>query len=285
MKQPFNYYGGKSKLQHKIQPLIPPYHVYAEPFAGAAATLFNLENFHDKVELLNDRNKQLISFYRTVRDPKLFPRLLAMVEGTLHSEADYRRALGIYLQPKLYHGRVLRAWALWVSFTQSFNSDPRKGSGWRFQIKEVRVVMNKEASTIHSSKRNFHKLAGRLERVSFCCMDALDFIRKVDGPGTFFFIDPPYEKSDQGHFSHMGWTRERFVELLELLETIQGKFLLTYNLTPELEAARSNNGWISKDFNFNNAVTYNDKGEKKNKIVKRVEAFTWNYQEPNGRLF
>lgn len=86
MKSPFSFYGGKAKLQHKIQPLIPSYHIYAEPFAGAASTLFNLENFRDKVEILNDLNKQLVSFYRTVRDPKLFPLLLAIVEGTLHSE-------------------------------------------------------------------------------------------------------------------------------------------------------------------------------------------------------
>lgn len=145
--------------------------------------------------------------------------------------------------------------------------------------------MNMGASSIHSSKKNFRKLADRLERVSFRCMDALDFIRKIDGPDTFFFIDPPYEKSDQRHFSNMGWTRERFVKLLELLETIQGKFLLTYNLTSELEMARIKNGWRSEDFNFNNPVTCSDKGEKKSKIVKRVEAFTWNYREPNGKLF
>lgn len=285
MSPPFSYYGGKSKLQHEIQPLIPFYNVYGEPFAGAASTLFSLENYHDKTELLNDLNTQLISFYRTARDPKLSSRLLAMVEGTLHSEADYRRALEIYLQPKWYHGRVLRAWALWVSFTQSYAADPHKGSGWRFQTKEVRGGMNKEASTIRSSKMNFHKLAGRLERVSFCCMDALNFISKIDGPGTFFFIDPPYEKSDQGHFSHMGWTRERFVELLELLKTIQGKFLLTYNLTPELEVARSKNGWNSKNIKFNNPVTTWNGKENKSRIVTRIETMTWNYQEPNGRLF
>lgn len=285
MKPPFPYYGGKSKMQHKIQPLIPHYKIYAEPFAGAAATLFNLENYHDKVEILNDKNKQLISFYRTVKNPKLFPRLLSMVEGTLHSEADYRRGLEIYLQPKWYHSRILRTWALWVSFTQSHASDPHKGGGWRFQTKEIRGGFNKEALGIHSSKKNFKKLAGRLERVSFCCMDALEFIKKVDSPDTFFPIDPPYPWSDQGNFEKMGFKMPQFVELLELLKTIKGKFLLTSGLYPELEAARLKNGWHSNDFEFKNPVTFRNGEKLSSKITKRIEAMTWNYQEPNGRLF
>jgi DNA adenine methylase len=284
IKPPFPYYGGKSKLQHEIQVLIPAYHVYAEPFAGAASTLFNLENFHNKVEILNDMNKELINFYKTVRDKNLFPQLLAMVEGTLHSEADYRRSLEVYLNPH-GHSRVLRAWAMWVAFTQSHVSDPHKGSGWRFEKKETRGGFNKEALGIHSSKRNFKKLAGRLERVSFTCRDALDFIKRVDTPDTFFFVDPPYPGSDQGNFEKMGFKMPQFLELLELLESIQGRFLLTSGLYPELEAARIKNGWHSKDIGFNNAVTIWNGKENKSKIVKRIEAMTWNYQEPNGRLF
>lgn len=284
MKTPFPYYGGKAKLQHEIQPLIPFYKIYAEPFAGAAATLFNLEKYHDKVEILNDLNEQLISFYRTVKNPKLFPRLLTMVEGTLHSEADYRRALEIYLNPH-GHKPVLRAWAIWVSFTQSHASDPHKWSSWRFNLKETRGGFNKEALTVHSSKRNFRKLGGRLERVSLLCMNALDFIMKVDSPDTFFFIDPPYPGSDQGNFEKMGFKMPQFIELLELLEAIKGKFLLMSGLYPELGAARLKNGWHHKDIEFNNPVTFRNGEKNSTKIIKRTEAMTWNYREPNGRLF
>jgi DNA adenine methylase len=285
MNPPFSFYGGKSRLQHKIQPKIPDYKVYAEPFAGAAATLFFLENYHNKVETLNDRNERLVSFYRTVKDKKLFPRILKMVDGTLHSEADYRKALKIYLQPKWYHNRVLRAWATWVSFTQSHSSDPHKGCGWRFGIKETRNGFSKEASFINNSKRNFKKLAGRLERVSFSCIDALDFIRKVDGPDTFFFVDPPYPNYNQGNFKKMGFKMPQFIELLILLKSIQGKFLLTSGLYPELETARLKNGWHFEDFEFRNPITIRNGNETKSMIKKRIEAMTWNYQEPNGRLF
>jgi DNA adenine methylase len=283
MKPPFPYYGGKSKLQHKIQPLIPQYHIYAEPFSGAAATLFNLEK-HNKVEILNDKNKQLISFYRTVKNKKLFPRLLEMVEGTLHSEADYRRALEIYLNPH-GHKPELRAWALWVSFTQSHGCNPHKGCGWRFQIKETTGEFNKEAHVIHGSKRNFQKLAGRLEKVSFCCMDALEFIKKVDGPDVFFFVDPPYPESDQGNFEKMGFKMPQFIELLELLEAIKGKFLLASGLYPELGAARLKNGWHHEDIEFKNPITIWNGKNTSSRITKRTEAMTWNYREPNGRLF
>jgi Site-specific DNA methylase len=281
------YYGGKgtAKIQAIIQPLIPDYQLYCEPFAGAASTWAHLENYRGTVEVLNDQNKMLINLYRTIQSPWLFKKLLIEVQGTLHSQADFKRALKIYLNPKWYHSRVMKAWATWAAFNMSHAADPSPGSGLRFDSKAIRAAKNKEANHIHSSKKNFSKLASRLERVTIMCMDALDLITKVDRPGAFFFVDPPYEKSDQGNFAHMGWTRERLIELMEVLSNLQGKFLLSYNLTPELEAARIKNGWQYKDVALKNAITINENGKKKSFIKKRIEAFSWNFQEPNRRLF
>lgn len=284
MKPPFPYYGGKSKFQHRIQPLIPVYKVYAEPFAGAAATFFNLPRPSGTTEILNDKNAELISFYRIFKNPASRKKLNDLVMGTLHSEKEFRKAINIYLNPGR-HDAILKAWALWVAFTQSHNGDPHLGAGWRFNVKEFRGEFNKEALTINSSKNNFKKLAERLEKTSLSCMDALRFIKKTDSADTFFFIDPPYPGSDQGNFEKMGFKMPEFVELLALLKSIQGKFLLTSGLYPELVEARVRNNWQSDDIKYKNPITMMRNKKSCSKTIERIEAMTWNYQEPNKRLF
>jgi DNA adenine methylase len=44
-------------------------------------------------------------------------------------------------------------------------------------------------------------------------------------PEAFFHLDPPYVGADQGHYD--GYTQEDFDTLLKLLETLNGKFLLS----------------------------------------------------------
>ena len=49
--------------------------------------------------------------------------------------------------------------------------------------------------------------------------------KRYDTPESFFYIDPPYPGSNQGHYT--GYSIEDLHELLELLKNIQGKFLLS----------------------------------------------------------
>ena len=47
--------------------------------------------------------------------------------------------------------------------------------------------------------------AKRLHRVQIECCDALRVIRSRDTADTFFYIDPPYVGSDQGHYDGSSW--------------------------------------------------------------------------------
>lgn len=57
--------GGKRRLVAEILPWFEPHTCYVEPFAGAAALLFN--KVPSKVEVLNDVNAELVNLYRVVR--------------------------------------------------------------------------------------------------------------------------------------------------------------------------------------------------------------------------
>jgi DNA adenine methylase len=57
------------------------------------------------------------------------------------------------------------------------------------------------------------------------CYDVLRIIKSRDVPDDFFYLDPPYGGTDQGHYD--GYTQEDFDLLLKMLETLKGKFLLS----------------------------------------------------------
>jgi DNA adenine methylase len=71
---------------------------------------------------------------------------------------------------------------------------------------------------------------------------------------AFFYLDPPYVGVDQGHYN--GYSQEDFDNLLGLLETIRGKFLLSSFRNKSLEDFTRRNGWskmeIKREFSMTN---------------------------------
>jgi DNA adenine methylase len=100
-------------MSSKIIPLIPEHVLYCEPFAGGAAIFFAKKQ--SELEVLNDTNRELINFYRVVRDD--FISLEKEVKITLNSRDLYRKASVIYNNPDLFSD-LKRAWALWVLSSQ-----------------------------------------------------------------------------------------------------------------------------------------------------------------------
>lgn len=279
MKAPFPYYGGKgrAKLKNEILSLIPSYRTYCEPCAGAGSIFFNLKNYHNTSEILNDTNENLVNFYRIAKTPHLFEKLNEMANATLFSQAEFRRAQKIYFNSDGY-GRVARAWATWAGFCMAYAADLHPGAVIRFGKNRIRRKINKEVAGFLSNVRNLNHIADRLKTAHILQLDCLECIEKVDSPGAFFFIDPPYHDLDMGHLRKTGWTKKRLIELLQLLPGIKGKFLLTYTLCDEIENARKKNNWNGKDIHINNSVGFNVKGKIKGKIAKRIESLTWNYE-------
>jgi DNA adenine methylase len=69
------------------------------------------------------------------------------------------------------------------------------------------------------------ELSKRLQNVQIENTDALRVIRSRDSLMAFHYCDPPYFNSDCGHYD--GYSIQDFENLLELLSTIEGKFLLS----------------------------------------------------------
>lgn len=256
MKTPISYYGGKQSMLKHILPIIPEHEIYVEPFFGGGAVFWAKESA--KVETINDYNGMVINFYEQLK--LNFDELKQHVEATPYSREAYRKAMVVYENPYLF-SPIVKAWAFWVGTVQGFSN---KIGSWRSSTqrhKESLLNFNKKASlTIDFSKR--------LELVQIECMDAVELIKRQDSENTFFYVDPPYVDANQGHYG--GYTQQHFDDLLSVLSTIKGKFLLSSYPNASLNKFRKDNGWFSSDKDM---VLSASKDSNKRKI----EALTSNY--------
>lgn len=99
------------------------------------------------------------------------------------------------------------------------------------------------SKSIHNAKENYTEiLCGRLSKVTIENRDGLKVIKTYDTPDTFHFIDPPYVGSNCGHYNG-SFSEQNFIDLLELLSSIKGKFMLTMYPHSILQKFISENKW------------------------------------------
>jgi DNA adenine methylase len=231
LKTPISYYGGKQTLLRHILPLVPNHSTYTEAFAGGAALYFAKEPA--TVEVINDINQNLINFYHVLKGN--FAALKAEIDKTLHSRDMHLKARIIYDHPTLFEP-LERAWAVWVCSKQGFAA--KLDGSWGYDRSK-----NTTAKKIQNSKDAFTEVfQQRIENTQIECTDALRVIRSRDGVDAFHFVDPPYVNSDCGHYKD-AFSEDNFTELLQLLATISGKFMLTMFPHPVLSQFIEKQGW------------------------------------------
>lgn len=261
MKTPITYYGGKQKLASIILKLIPEHKLYGEPFFGGGAIFF--EKPKSPVEVINDTNKEIINFYRTVQND--FISLEKEIKITLHSRDLHRKASVIYNNPDMF-SEIKRAWAFWTLASQSFASiiDNSWGYDKAKHTTSLKITNKREAFT--------EEYAIRLQLVQIECTDAIRIIKTRDAVDSFFYCDPPYYNSNCGHYD--GYTIEDFELLLKSLSNIEGKFLLSSYPSEILSKYAKANNWQQIEIKQSVSVANNNstKGQK-----PKIEVLTANY--------
>ena len=238
-KAPITYYGGKQRIAQMILPYIPEHRIYCEPFFGGGAVFFAKNPSY--LEIINDHNENLINFYEQCQTN--FDKLATAISNTLHSESQYRHAVAIY------NGQepadvLTKAVSAWLVFNQSWNSSAR--AGWKF---DFGTGGSHIAKTLAHARRNFCPwLKKRLQYVQISCRDAMQVIEERDTVDTFFYLDPPYPGTNQGHYS--GYTWENLEELLTLLAAIKGKFMLSNYPSDMISKYSAENHWHTRQISF-----------------------------------
>lgn len=161
--------------------------------------------------------------------------LKAEIDKTLHSRDIHAHAAHVNAYPEFF-SPAQRAWAVWALCKMSFASMMDGTFGYDFGGGMPKKLRNaKDEFTEHLCKR--------LERVTIENRNALDVIATYDCPEAFHFVDPPYINSDCGHYEGV-FSAQNMEQLLQLLETVKGKFMLTMFPYDPIEQYAEKNGWI-----------------------------------------
>lgn len=234
---PLTYYGGKKRIAEWILQYIPSHDIYCEPFFGGGAVFFAKQPSY--LEVINDCNAMLINFYRQCQEN--FDIMASKIQNELYSEFRYYQAEKIYSGQKTASD-IDKAVATWLVFNQSWNASAH--AGWKFD----QGSGGSHAGIVFAhARRNFCPwLKKRLQYVQISCRDALQVIRDRDNERTFFYLDPPYPDTNQGHYS--GYTWKELEELLTLLQSIKGQFALSNYPSEMISKFSAENNWQLKEF-------------------------------------
>ena len=208
--------GGKRRVADLIIAKIPAStKCYAEVFCGGAAVL--AARPPSGIEVINDKNGELINLYRIL---KFHPdELAAEIRFHLNSREefdDFRH------QPGLTD--IQRA-ARWLTRRKNcFGGDPE-------YFGRSKTSGGASAGSRSGLIERAMRFSDRLDRVIIENLDWRDFFKLYDGPGTFFFCDPPYVLAKAN--SYDAFSDADVAELAETLKGAQGKWLVTLDDTKQ----------------------------------------------------
>jgi DNA adenine methylase len=181
VKPPTPYYGSKASIASWIVSLLPDHAHYVEPFAGSLSVL--LAKPPSPMETVNDLDRELVTFWRMLRDrPRDLMRVCAL---TPHSRSEMTAAY------EASSNELETARRVWVLLTQGRASTLRK-TGWRFYIDPAGSVSSMP-DYLDGYRSRLLPAAERLMGVSLECRPALEVIEAYGAqPEVLLYVDPPY---------------------------------------------------------------------------------------------
>lgn len=270
MKGPLKYHGGKSDLASWIISLMPErcqnpnkpadddagWLHYVEPYFGGGSVLL-ANNPEGISEVANDISNNLINFWRTIQDEKLFGCFSRRMQAVPMSQEEYHRA------DDDYTNSFYRACAFFIHCRQSLAGRMKGFTG--ITKTRTRRGMNNEVSAWLTCIEGLPAVHERLKRVLILNDDALTVIRKQDGPRTLFYLDPPYlheTRATTGEYEYE-MTEAQHHLLLNTLRDIQGRFLLSGYHSKLYDDYAARYSWKCQEMKINNHAA----GGKTKKIM------------------
>jgi len=240
------YYGSKWRLAGRIIGHFPPHTCYVEPYGGSAAVL--LQKPPSCVEVYNDADRQVVSFFRVLRERTA--ELVQAIERTPFSRAEldlaYRPCRDELEQARRFY---VRAWQ------SRSGPSSRWCGGWRFERGDAR---HKTPTAVWNDTRHLWAIARRLKRVCLECDEALAVIARYDAPTTLFYLDPPYPRHTRTRWASMAYRHEMTDEdhrhLAEVLQAIEGLAIVSSYPSALYEELYEGQGWRAVRYEVQTAV-------------------------------
>ena len=222
MRSPIVWMGGKGLFVKHLLPLIPEHITYVEPFGGGASLLFAKPL--SKVEVYNDIDSGLVSFFRVLRDEEKAEKLIRLLKLTLYSREEYYDCRQTWEEQQDEIEKV-RRW--FVVNRQSIGG--MFGRGWGFGIGSRGLITQKWTNSIDG----LLKVVNRFRKVQVEHYDFRKIFKIYDTPETLFYVDPWYVQSvTRGNNCPTKYelTNEDHNELIDILLQIEGMAIVSgYN--------------------------------------------------------
>jgi DNA adenine methylase len=255
-----SYIGGKARISKWIVPYIPrDIETYVEPFSGMFWVFFKMDLNHYpnlKTVVYNDFNGLNANLFSCCKDydrmwdeMSKYPCQQLGVEDT---PSTYEEMFNEY-QKEVFHSGVtitddnkfeVAAKYVYV-LTQIFSgSKPETSSYMDYKGKYRCKVL------IFMDKLKDKKYRSHFDKITFVeNMDFQEVIEKYDSEKTYFYVDPPYWKTEN-YYSNHDFDRNDHERLADSLKSISGKFSLSYYDFPLLRVwfPKHEYVWEMKEF-------------------------------------
>ena len=214
--------GGKRNLARRICAILDatPCVTYAEPFVGMGG-IFLRRATRPQAEVINDFGRDIANLFRILQ--RHYPQFLEVLRFQLTTRAEFERLIAT--NPDTLTDLERAARFLYLQRT-AFGG---KVSGRNFGVSRERPGRF-NLTTLEPMLEDLHS---RLSGVVIECLDWADFIPRYDGPGSLFYLDPPYWGCETDYGPGM-FARSDFERMADLLAGMRGRFLLSLNDRPEV---------------------------------------------------
>jgi len=255
-----SYIGGKARIGKWIVPFIPNnIETYVEGFSGMFWVFFNMDlskfpNLHTVV--YNDYNRLNANLMKWAKQYDILWEALSQYPcqqvGVEDTPQLYKDMFAEYQREVFNDDLVITdenslevACKYVYVLTQVFSgSKPETSSYTDYKGKYRCKVL------IFMDKLKNPKYREHLDKITFVeNKDFCDVVKQYDSPTTYFYLDPPYYKTEN-YYSNHDFTQEDHLRLVDCLKEIQGKFSLSYYEFPQLQEwfPQTEYKWESKGF-------------------------------------
>lgn len=208
--------GGKTRMLKHILHRIPEHTLYCEVFGGGLAVF--LAHQPSEVEVINDINGELVSFYRCCKYH--LEALLDDIDLVLNSRQELRDYLA---QPGLTE--IQRAARWFIRNRISFG-----GQGQNFAVCRTHALNSRAKNMLA-----IRSLNRRLDRTTIENSTWEKCFSLYDSPESFFFLDPPY--LDSGGSAYAGWSEHELTRFATTVVKLKGSWMVTFQDCPQIRAA------------------------------------------------
>ena len=245
-----SYIGGKSKIGKWIVPFYDKnMETYVETFGGMFWCFFNMDQkqFPNlKKDVYNDFNPLNYNLFKCIQNPT---ELLGAINSI-----DCQK-FGVEITPPLYKEQFIRFQA--EIFAENFSVEPGDydvAAKYVYILTQVFSGSKPETSSFIDLKGKYKSkyltfrdkllkpdwIEHFLKITHVENMDFAEVIEKYDSPNTYFYVDPPYWKTEN-YYSNHDFDRQDHERLSKSLISMEGKFSLSYYDFPLLSE------WFPKD--------------------------------------